>query len=253
MANLSVFNLADITKGFRAFLQGRVLLRANANAGATTLTVGVSSTGLHDAGTPGTCMFFAKSTACTVVQPNAAGTGVEHSEAVTLSTVGNHDINLTITSALTKSYTTARHAYVKITTMPSPISDLEIVQQDILFSQDPTKERLPSCLVTLENVDVEPAGSSQYHFELTWRIKYCRKRTEGEDPSEAFYNDIDVLANQVLEDPYLGGWVDNSQVSKIVHIPQDQREKELAMLLPYDWGYMWVWAEVDRNYVKFIA
>jgi len=229
---------------------GRTALQENMSSG-TSVPVGFDNG--DGTGIPGCRMFQSDlvtkpaTIAATLVEPESepdAGDG--HSEAVTVTYPSGEPLHLTIAVAPTYNYTVAAGAYITPQSLPTVISDLKIVKQDLALPPGPTgagAEKLPALLVRLTQVAQDHAGSNQWRYEYLWDCSFWRRRVESEDP-DAFYEDFEAILNQAEDDVRLGGTVEECHWRNARRIPDVAGQ-------PVDEGQFTVWARVDHTNNKF--
>lgn len=207
-----------IERGVRNLLQGRVLLKENAAVGATTIKVGMEfDSPWAQMNIPGSTLFKNNSLAATIVQPTAADTvaGIEHSEAVTLTEPAPGQLHLTISVPLTHAYTTARGAYVRLTTLPTYVSTLKIIEEDFVdtMADGPDDRQFPCALVMAVNTRLSAATNVTFDEAHHIVVRYHEAMTATYS-RQAFKDTVEAIADMLLEDMNLGGtcWEAHVQV-----------------------------------------
>ena len=244
IANVDIWDLTAPTKALRHLFLGRVLLKSDLSSGVT-IPVGTTTI-------PGTMLFKNKSTACKLVEPETTvGAADGHEEDITIvNPTSGEPLNITASAAPSLDYTTANGAYLAIKTMPTAISSLKLVTQDIQVADLATRHELPALFVRLVDTQKVHQGSTQWRFTFLWQCKYYRARTEGEDVSDAFYDDLAVILNQVEEDPRLGATAHEAEVRQVQRIITPDLLGEGS---PFDIAQFTVWAQVDRTHNKALG
>lgn len=207
-----------IERGVRNLLQGRVLLKENVAAGASTLKVGMEyDSPWAQMNIPGAALFKNNSVSATVVQPAAANTpaAIEHSEAVTLVEPTPGQLHLVVDGTVTKAYTTARGAYVRLTTLPAYVARLKFVEEDFVdsFDDGPDGRQFPCVCVMSVNTRLEPATNVSFEETHHILVRYYEVMDTGYD-RQTFKETVEAMSDMLLEDMNLGGtcWEAHVQV-----------------------------------------
>lgn len=208
----------SIERGIRNLVLGRVLLKENAAVGDTSIKVGTEfDSPWYQMNIVGTALFRNNTTAVTIVQPAAADTvtGIEHSEAITISDPDPGALHLTATAALTKAYTTARGAYVRLTTLPSYVPTLKFVEEDFvdMLVDGPDGDEFPCVHVMAVNTRLGPASNVSYEETHHILVRYHEVMDETYD-RQTFKDTVQAIGDMLLEDMNLGGtcWDSTVQV-----------------------------------------
>lgn len=208
-----------IERGIRNLILGRVLLKEDADVGDATLLTGMEYDSPWDQmNIPGTALFKNNTVEATVVQPAAADApgSIEHSEAITLVEPDPGQLHLTIDGVLANAYTTARGAYVRLTTLPSYVSTLQMIEEDFVDAPGlpaPEEREFPCVLVAA--IDTRLEQVTNVSFEETHRIlvRYHELMDTDYD-RQTFKLTVEAIADMLMEDMNLGGttWEAHLQV-----------------------------------------
>ena len=206
MAWNTVYDIVSAEKGLQNLVQGRVLLKSNMVALDTLVPVGEGTAGTAGAVT-GVHLFLNTTNSVKLVQPNAAGTGIEHSENGTITAATASDLNLTLTSGCANAYTTARGAYVTPQSLPASISALKVVDIDPWQLTSTADLILPAIYIEAMGGQLDSAGHPQYEGHYRFNVKYVRKIVPGEASNTTITYAQDII-NLIAEDHYWGAEVD---------------------------------------------
>ena len=217
---------SDISQAIQNLLLGRVLIAANASVADTELTVGAQDgtarpyEGFH--------FFLDNTTSCTLVQPSAANVpdGIEHSEDVTIHSdtfsAANYDpATIQLSAAITKAYTTARGAYIRMKTPPAVSSAIQSIEHDFITSESfaPSDKWFPGVLVARIGLDHMDYTSGQIKFNYGFRVYYCDtllNETVSTNNSDKLWDATEVLRDLILEDPHLAGTAHDANVGRML-------------------------------------
>jgi len=219
--SLSLAHVNAVSKAIRGLCLGRVYLKANMAAEATLIPVGQADADGAFGDLPGSQLFFNTVLTGTLVQPAASSvpgaSGIEHSEAVTLVQPAAGALHLSANAGVAHSYTTARGAYLQMSPQPSVCSGLEIIVKDFLEdTAEPEDRYFPGIFVTWMGTRYPPLSNQAYRESMTFLVRYAILEQTGRDNREALLDDVAVLVGLLAEDNYLGGTVNESNVSDIV-------------------------------------
>ncbi len=198
----------SIEQGLRNLLQGRLLLKANMVAGATTITVGegFSSPYTH-MNIPGSALFQNNTTLATLVQPAAANRKgqIEHQENVTLVLTGPNQLHLTTSAPVTNAYTTARGAYVRLRTLPAVCSKLKFIDTDFLDEALPAPQDVwfPGVIVEPYQVSAEPFSTAIREYKHRIVVRYAVVMDDSYSRA-GLREDLEQLCDLIEQDYRLG-------------------------------------------------
>lgn len=235
----------SISKGVRNLLLGRVLLKSNMAAGATTIPVGDTFASPYaNCSTPGANLFYNNTTAATLVQPaatNLAGS-ISYQENVTLVEGLPNALDAVASTGVTYAYTTARGAYLRLTTLPSVCSNMRFIEADFLDEGLPPPQDtwFPAALVMSWRCAATEFTNVQRLYRYTVVVRYARVMNEDYD-RETFQGELEDLCDLLEEDLYLGGTCTWREVTVPVQMNPTpgrvpNRQIQTASGKSLDWG-----------------
>jgi len=250
-----------IAEGIRAMVLGRVLLKEGASIGDETLVTGVEfASPWEKMNLTGTSFFYGETNLARVVQPAATNTpsGIEHYENVAISGLTINALNLPLSAALTKAYTTARGAYVRWRTAPTYASSINLVQEDFLqIGISAPEERLFPAIYVEEITTRLGARWSNVAWQETTRIlvRYY-EMMDSDYTRESFKETAVSILDVIRKDHTLGGTCYDSLAEVYSPGGQGQLQQRQVMAsngLQIDWADILVVAQRIIPYDKITA
>ena len=215
---MDLFRAEEINEGLRNLCLGRVLLKTDYVAAAKTLPVGRPETS-YAATLPGTGLFRRYTTAVTVVQPGATDTpsDIEHQENATIVDPVGLPVDLTITAALAKAYTTAAGAYVRLKTVPTVCDTLRMIPDDFVEgATDPDDKFFPGVFVCWQGTEWPSLSQGAYNESLIFLVRYAMIGADATNNRKVLVSATADLVNLIGESNDLGGNVDKAKVTRAV-------------------------------------
>lgn len=251
-----LWQLREPTKHLRYLMMGRVLLKTN-YAGGLQLPVGIPVEGWSAPlsgppyptdGRSGVGMFRGNGIDVHVVQQSDDGLSVEWEEDAEIEPIedGGWPLNLTLTAPLSHVYTTDCNAYVTIPDLAAAVQGLKLVQHEVkAVAVDSAKVKLPALWVQEREVGCTHLGATEWNFEYTWECKYFLEQSPGEDVTDSFAEAAEQILNQVIEDQFCGGVLDEMDVRAY-----QRQTLDGGALGPIDVARFSVWGQVERTNPK---
>lgn len=249
--------------GVRNLCLGRVLLKENAAATDTEIKVGTEFAA-PDWGCSiiGSHLWYNNalddgSGTAVIVQPAAADApgDIEHQETVAIdqTELGTKNLHLHITDVggLANAYTTARGAYVRLTTLPSVCSGLQVVQQDFTAELvEPQDKWFPAVYVLGRRSRRESLTNTQWIDTFDIIVRYGVIMDEGYRRQD-LHDELEDLAWLFAEDFTLGGTCYLAFVPFPAQFPSvpgritvgGSRDVLTAQNMRIDWGDVYIWAQ----------
>ena len=197
-----------IEDGIRNLLLGRVLLKKDMAAGATTIPVGDEFEGMPGCTVPGANLFYNFQTQGVLVQPAASNLpgAIEYQETVDLVEGLPNATHLVASAGTASAYTVARGAYIRLKDMPTASAALKLIEIDILdISTKPKDQLFPGALVVALQSESEDWSSSEDMDHVRMMVRYGRLIEAGLDNRAVLRQDMEQLSFLLRQDHYLGG------------------------------------------------
>jgi hypothetical protein len=236
-----------MNQGIRSLLKGRVLLKADCTAGATTISVGHSFPAPYlSHSIPGTMQWWAnQSSTAVIVQPSAGDTvsGIEYQENVVIAGLTFAAENIQSTSPLTYSYSVARGAYLRLTTEPTVGAGLKFIEEDMIvgwMSDPPTDDWFPAVIVLEYRVPRSASTNVTWIDQHEFAIRYYMRMEPGVYSRDLLKSRIDDLVHILSCDNYLGGTAYESEIREVILNPTPGQTAnsvvETKGSIGLDWG-----------------
>lgn len=205
---------SEISEAIRNLLLCRVKLQSAAAADDEYVTLSSA------AAIPSNRFFLNYTTACQLVQPSAADTpaGITHQEAVTVDEAATYDedadgTKIYFDDGISNAYDT--DAYIRPVTIPDISSGLQFIDSDFITSLNfaPNYDWFPGAIVTRMKMEHEwhtAAGTVQFKYHF--RVYYCDLLRDDRNNADTLWDAGENLMQLIMEDNYLGGTVNWSEV-----------------------------------------
>jgi hypothetical protein len=242
-----MFHVNETSDGLRNLCLGRVLLKTDYVVGAVTLPTGRAATA-SAAAIPGTGFFRRQATAVTVVQPGATDTpsDIEHQEDATITDPVGGPLNLTIAAALTKAYTVARGAYVRLKTLPTVCGTLQMIAEDFVEgAMDPEDKLFPGVFVSWQGTEWESMSQGVYKEASIFLVRYGMIAKDETNNRQDLVTATGQLVNIISESNDLGGNVYFSKVTRAVpHWSDISRTPNRSNIRQTAAGHGLLWSDI---------